>query len=112
MLWIRVAAVLGFLGVALGAFGAHALKERLEGFGLDAYKTGVLYHLVHAPVVLALGAMDRGSVDLAAGLLTGGVVLFSGSLYAMAITRVRKLGIVTPFGGLCMLGGWVVVAVS
>lgn len=113
MWWIRVAAVLGFLGVGLGAFGAHALKDRLAEFGADAYKTGVLYHLVHAPAVLALGVYAEQSADhdvaLAAGLLTAGVVLFSGSLYVMAITRIKKLGIITPFGGLAMLAGWAVV---
>ncbi len=115
MFWIRIAAGLGLLGVALGAFGAHALKKRLEAFGLDAYKTGVLYHLVHVPAVLAMGMYQHTThdpqVDLAAGLLVGGILLFSGSLYALAITRIKKLGIITPFGGLLLLAGWAVVLV-
>ena len=112
MFWIRVAALLGFLGVGLGAFGAHALKARLEEFGSDAYRTGVLYHLVHAPAVLALGVHQQATnqnLDLAAGLLTAGIVVFSGSLYAMALTRIKKLGAITPIGGVLLLVGWAIV---
>lgn len=109
MIWIKVAAVLGFLGVTLGAFGAHALKKRVTEERLVAYKTGVTYHLVHAPAVLALGMfghLTKTDMSLPAGLLTAGIVLFSGSLYAMTITGIKKLGIITPIGGLLFLGGW------
>ena len=112
MLWIRIAAVIGVLAVGLGAFGAHALAKRLTDKELSVFKTGVLYHLVHAPALLALGLYgERAGVDVTipASLLTAGVVLFSGSLYALTLTGIRKLGIITPFGGLAFIAGWITV---
>ena len=113
---MRIGAVMGLLAVALGAFGAHALKKRLSESDLEVYKTGVLYHLVHAPAVLALGIYQQAeacdAANMAAALLVGGVALFSGSLYALTLSGVRKLGIITPFGGLAMIAGWLVVAVG
>jgi uncharacterized membrane protein YgdD (TMEM256/DUF423 family) len=103
---IRIAAALCFLAVALGAFGAHSLRSRLEMHGMvDLWNKGVLYHLIHAIAlfVLALyGAANRG----AWWLFFAGIFLFSGSLYAMALTNLRWLGAVTPLGGLCFLAGW------
>jgi uncharacterized membrane protein YgdD (TMEM256/DUF423 family) len=103
---IRIAAALCFLAVALGAFGAHSLRSRLEMHGMvDVWNKGVLYHLIHAIAlfVLALyGAANRG----AWWLFFAGIFLFSGSLYAMALTNLRWLGAVTPLGGLCFLAGW------
>ena|ERR1700757_79576 len=102
----RIAAALCFLAVALGAFGAHSLKSNLELRGmLDVWNKAVLYHFIHAIAlfVLALyGTVNRG----AWWLLFGGILLFSGSLYLMALTNVRWLGGVTPVGGLCFLAGW------
>jgi len=115
--WILAAAgVLGFLGVALGAFGAHALKPTLEAHGsLEAWRTAVLYQLVHAVALLALavgrGALG-GSAGAAAGCWIAGIALFSGSLYWLALGGPRILGPVTPLGGLCLLAGWAVVAVG
>lgn len=105
---VRVAALLGFSGVALGAFGAHGLRERISPAMLEVYRTGVLYHLIHALAVLglALGAERIRRARIIAALFAGGVVLFSGSLYLLAITGVRALGAVTPFGGLAFLAGW------
>ena len=106
ILLLRIAAGFCFLAVALGAFGAHALKEMLQASGmLDAWNKAVLYHLVHAValVVLALsGAGNRATYFL----LAAGILLFSGSLYTMALTNVRWLGAITPLGGLCFLAGW------
>ena len=103
---LRIAAGFCFLAVALGAFGAHALKGTLEASGLmDAWNKAVLYHLVHAVALLALalnGAGNRASYYL----LAAGILLFSGSLYTMALTNVRWLGAITPVGGLCFLAGW------
>lgn len=103
---VRIAAGFAFLGVALGAFGAHALKTTLQASGMmDAWNKAVLYHLVHAVALVALalsGAGNRASYFL----LAAGIVLFSGSLYTMALTNVRALGAVTPLGGLCFLAGW------
>jgi uncharacterized membrane protein YgdD (TMEM256/DUF423 family) len=102
----RIAAGLCFLAVALGAFGAHGLKQTLETSGmLDVWNKAVLYHFVHAIALLALalyGAANRG----AWWLLFAGIFIFSGSLYIMALTNLRWLGAITPFGGLCFLAGW------
>ena len=103
---IRIAAGFCFLAVALGAFGAHALKASLEASGMmDAWNKAVLYHLVHAVALVALslsGAGNRATYFL----LAAGIVLFSGSLYTMALSNVRWLGAITPLGGLCFLVGW------
>jgi uncharacterized membrane protein YgdD (TMEM256/DUF423 family) len=105
-LYFRIAATLCFLAVALGAFGAHALRSTIEGNGLlDAWNKAVLYHFVHAIALLVLalfGAVKRGPWLL----LFVGIILFSGSLYAMALTNVHVIGAITPFGGLCFLVGW------
>ena len=106
ILLFRIAAVLCFLAVALGAFGAHSLKSTLEGRGmLDVWNKAVLYHFIHAIALLVLallGPINRG----AWWLLFAGIFLFSGSLYLMALTNLRWLGLVTPVGGLCFLAGW------
>jgi uncharacterized membrane protein YgdD (TMEM256/DUF423 family) len=103
---IRIAAGFCFLAVALGAFGAHALKTTLQASGMmDAWNKAVLYHLVHAVALLALalnGAGNRASYYL----LAAGILLFSGSLYTMALSNLRWLGAITPIGGLCFLAGW------
>jgi uncharacterized membrane protein YgdD (TMEM256/DUF423 family) len=113
---LRIGAVLGFLGVALGAFGAHALKDRLSPAALQIWNTAVLYHLLHAVALLALGLYARtaGGADVktAAGLFLAGVAVFSGSLYALALSGIKPLGAVTPIGGLCFLAGWAWLAVK
>ena len=108
----RIAAVLCFLAVALGAFGAHWLKPTLEANSLvDVWNKAVLYHFMHAIALLALalfGTTNRG----AWWLLFAGIIIFSGSLYVMALTNVRWLGAVTPLGGLCFLAGWAWLVIS
>ena len=103
---LRVGAALCFAAVALGAFGAHALKATLQSSGmLDVWNKAVLYHFLHGVALVALalyGARNRPTYFL----LVAGIVLFSGSLYAMALTNVRWLGAITPLGGLCFLAGW------
>ena len=107
-------AVFGFLGVAAGAFGAHALRGRLSPEFLQVFETGARYQLIHALalVLVALVAERRpGRLAAAAGwLFTAGIVLFSGSLYALALTGTRAWGAVTPLGGLCFLAGWALLA--
>ncbi|MEA3187244.1 MAG: hypothetical protein QOD99_1074 [Chthoniobacter sp.] len=106
----RIAAALGFLAVAFGAFGAHALKGSLGASGMTGvWEKAVLYHLVHAVVLLLLATRDPVPV-LAWILLCAGVLVFSGSLYLLAFTGLRWLGAVTPLGGLCLLGGWLALA--
>lgn len=109
---------LGFSGVALGALGAHAVKSAVRELPdaadrLGWWELGARYHLVHALAVGLAAVMAAHVVDrlprLAAGLFAVGVALFSGSLYLMALTGLRGLGAVTPFGGLAFLAGWAVL---
>ena len=104
----------GFLGVALGAFGAHALKTRLSPDLLAAFETGVRYQMFHvfALVAAAWGwARWPGRLfSVAGGLFLAGIVIFSGSLYLLAFTGARWLGAVTPLGGLAFLAGWLCLA--
>lgn len=113
-LGLFLAGVTGFLGAALGAFGAHGLKKRLAGtpdgeLRLAWWQTGAQYHLVHA---LAIGLAGAAGSTLAGWLLLAGILLFSGSLYLMALTGRRALGAVTPIGGLLMLAGWLAIAAA
>ncbi|HEY4187643.1 MAG TPA: DUF423 domain-containing protein [Polyangia bacterium] len=112
--WLpSLAGLLGFSGVALGAFGAHALKARLSPEYLEIYKTGVFYQLVHAVALLAItGFQERlRAPRLTVALFTAGVVIFSGSLYILSLSGVRLWGAVTPFGGLSLLAGWLTIVV-
>lgn len=105
-------AINGFLAVALGAFGAHGLKDRLSTANMAVYETAAHYHLVHAVALLAV-ALVPGSFKLikAAGwLFVAGILLFSGSLYVLSVTDVKLWGAVTPFGGIAFLGGWLCLA--
>lgn len=108
------AGVAGFLGVALGAFGAHALKTRLPPDMLAIFETGVRYQMYHVfALVAAAWAWARWPVRVftAAGILfVVGILVFSGSLYLLAFTGVRALGAVTPLGGLAFLAGWLCLA--
>src|SRR5438874_6168596 len=109
--FLLIGAVLGFLGVAFGAFGAHALKSRLSPEMLAVFETGVRYQMYHAFAVLIVAAAighagDARLLFLAGWCFAAGVVLFSGSLYALTLTGVGMLGAITPFGGLLFLAGW------
>lgn len=114
--WIVVGAVLAFLGVAAGAFGAHALEGRVSRDLVRVFETGARYHLVHALALTFVGLASARWTDplwTAAGwLFVVGVVVFSGSLYALALTGVRWLGAVTPLGGVAFLAGWLAVAAA
>ena len=114
----RLTLVLGaafmFVAVALGAFGAHALKGRLTPDMTSVWQTAVQYHAWHALALFALGLLmlhfpERAGLGLAAWLFVAGILLFSGSLYALALMGVRGLGAVTPFGGVAFLAGWAVL---
>jgi uncharacterized membrane protein YgdD (TMEM256/DUF423 family) len=110
-----VAPLLMFVAVAAGAFGAHALKSRLAPDMLSTWQTAVLYHALHAlglfgVALLMLHWPERSDLSLAAWLMIAGIVLFSGSLYALALSGIRPLGMITPFGGLSFLLAWLVVA--
>jgi len=108
MTMIRITAALCFLAVALGAFGAHALRSTLETRGmLDVWNKAVLYHFIHAIALFALALYGTAN-RVAWWLLFAGIFLFSGNLYVMALIPQWRdwLGAVTPFGGLCFLAGW------
>ena len=108
----RIAAAFCLLAVGLGAFGAHALKASLQSNGmLDVWNKAVLYHFLHALALVVLALHSTGN-RVAYFLLVAGIVFFSGSLYAMALTNVRWLGAITPIGGLCFLAGWAWLIVS
>jgi len=113
-LFFALGCLSGFLGVALGAFGAHALKERLDAELLATFEVGVRYQMVHALALLAVGwACTRwpGTLVNASGwLFVAGSVIFSGSLYALSLTGLRWLGAITPLGGLGLLAGWLCLA--
>ena len=110
------AALAGFAGVALGAFAAHGLRASLAPGMLTVFETAVRYQMYHAFALVAAAwgwaRWQRREFTLAGILFAAGIVLFSGSLYALAFTGVRSLGAVTPVGGLAFLGGWLVFAWS
>ena len=107
-----IAAILGLLGVALGAFGAHGLQGVLEAnHTVEVWRTAVLYHLVHA-VMLYVVAGRTPLRAFACWCFGAGIVLFSGSLYVLAITHLRWLGAITPFGGASFLAGWLCLAIG
>jgi uncharacterized membrane protein YgdD (TMEM256/DUF423 family) len=116
MNWTAVGAVFMALAVAMGAFGAHALKERLDEYSQGVYEKAVFYHCIHGLGILLVAALTRTGILSASGearvgwLMALGIVLFSGSLYALAISGVRILGAVTPFGGVAFILGWAVLA--
>lgn len=108
----RIAAALCLLAVGLGAFGAHALKANLESHGmLEVWNKAVLYHFLHALALIVLAFHGAGN-RIACFLILGGIVFFSGSLYALALTHIRWLGAITPIGGLCFLAGWAWLIIS
>ncbi len=110
-LTLKLAALFGFLSVALGAFAAHGLKGSIEANMLEAFKTGVTYQMFHALTLLLLVPLlwrrsESRSLQLAIIAFVAGIILFSGSLYVMAITGIRWLGIITPIGGVSFLFAW------
>src|SRR5690606_15133873 len=109
MFWVKASGLVGALGVLLGAFGAHALRARLSAEMMSVFSTASLYHLVHAPVLLAIAlhAKSTGSsARLTCSLFTAGITCFSGSLYLLATTGTRGLGAITPLGGLLLTAAW------
>ena len=109
-LFLIIGAASAAIAVMIGAFGAHALKARLTPELLAVFETGARYHLVHALAVIAVGLLmtRNGHLALTAAgwLLIAGTVVFSGSLYVLALSGVRWLGAITPFGGAAMIAGW------
>ncbi len=115
-LWIAGAAMAG-LSVAIGAFGAHALRARIEPARMATFETAVQYHLLHALALLAaatlMGRVQSQSLLLASGwFFAAGIFFFSGSLYALAITGITWLGAITPLGGVAFIAGWLCLGMA
>jgi uncharacterized membrane protein YgdD (TMEM256/DUF423 family) len=114
--WTQLAALLLAAAVMLGAFGAHGLRPRLDAYHLDVYERAVFYHFVHALGLLVVSLLPRmnvlpsATVNLVALLFTVGILLFSGSLYLLAVTGARTLGIFAPFGGISFIAAWLTLA--
>ena len=116
-LFVTLGSILMMVAVAVGAFGAHALKSRLAPDKLKVYEVGVQYHIAHALGLILVGLLvnqfpEAGIIVTGGWFLLAGIVLFSGSLYVLSMVKARFLGPVTPLGGLCFMIGWVLVAVG
>jgi len=116
MRWSGVGAVLLGLAVIMGAFGAHGLRDKLDAYSMDVYQKAVFYQFIHALGILIVPLFIRADVltipggELICWLLFAGIVIFSGSLYVLALTGVSWLGAITPIGGLCFIVGWALLA--
>lgn len=115
--YVKIGAVAAFLSVAIGAFGAHGLEGRISADDLEVYRTGVLYQMFHSLGILLIAALSdklhsRRLTQWACRLLLIGIVLFSGSLYVLAISGVKVLGAITPLGGVAFLAGWICLALA
>ena len=116
MNWSAIAALFLALAVGLGAFGAHGLRSRLDPEMMDIYKTAVLYHFLHALCMLIVsvlpktGTFSEAGADIICWLLLAGILIFSGSLYLLAVTGTRMLGAITPIGGVAFIAAWVLLA--
>ena len=116
MNWSATGAIALALGVILGAFGAHGLRSRLDAYLMSIYEKAVFYHFIHGLGILIVsllpkaGALSQSGAQWVCGLLLTGILIFSGSLYALAITGNRILGAITPIGGVSFIAGWCVLA--
>jgi uncharacterized membrane protein YgdD (TMEM256/DUF423 family) len=110
--WLIISGISGFLAVALGAFGAHGFKNALPPEMMDAYKTGVLYHLIHSAVLLVISLKNDSRFYTSAFFFLTGIILFSFSLYLYAISGITAFAIITPFGGISLLIGWLFIIIG
>ncbi len=116
MNWSATGAIALALGVILGAFGAHGLRGRLDAYLMSVYEKAVFYHFIHALGILIVsllpktGVVGQAAANWTCGLLLAGIAIFSGGLYALAISGYRGLGAITPVGGLSFIAGWLVLA--
>jgi len=114
--WLLSAAISGFLSVALGAFGAHSLKNVLDEYGKSIYEKAVIYQMFHTLALLAVGLLQHhskeSSFSIAGWGFLIGILLFSGTLYLLAISGIKWLGMITPLGGVAFLVGWIFLLFS
>ena len=115
-IFLLLGSINAMLAVLLGAFAAHGLRDRLSDQLLSSFQTGVQYHFYHALGLIAVGLIamhiSTNGIRLSGWLMFAGILLFSGSLYALALTGIRQLGMITPLGGICFSLGWAVLAVA
>lgn len=115
-MFLPVACVFGFLAVALGAFGAHGLKDILDDYSMGVYKTAVDYQFYHSLALLAVGLLSRSSnpalLKYSGCAFSFGILVFSGTLYALAFTKIKWLGAITPIGGVSFMVGWVLLGIA
>ena len=118
MNWSATGALLLGFAVMLGAFGAHGLRNRLDVYSIGVYERAVFYHFVHAlglliaSLLLRTGALSQSAGQWVCTLLLAGVLIFSGSLYILAVTGMRWLGAITPIGGLSFIAAWLLLALA
>ena len=116
MNWAAIGAVMMALAVGMGAFGAHGLRNRLDAYSMSVYEKAVFYHFVHALGILLVSLLARTNAISVAGqarvawLLLIGIMIFSGSLYALALSGIRILGAITPLGGISFIAAWILLA--
>ena len=110
--WIIICAVSGFTAVAIGAFGAHGLREKLSAKMIEVYKTGVIYQFIHTLVILILSLTNYIKQKIASIFFLAGIILFSFSLYLYSTTGIRTFAMITPIGGVCFLLGWLWIIVE
>ncbi|MED1643297.1 DUF423 domain-containing protein [Brevibacillus agri] len=115
-LFLLLGSISGFLSVALGAFGAHALKEKLDEYSLGIFHTGVTYQTTHALALVLVALLlkwypDSSGLVWAGWCFAAGTLIFSGSLYTLAMTGIKVLGAITPIGGVLFLAGWALLAI-
>jgi uncharacterized membrane protein YgdD (TMEM256/DUF423 family) len=115
--FIIIGAINAFLAVAFGAFGAHGLKDKLDAHYLEIWKTSVTYQMFHAlgilVIAMLLGKVATSSLFTWSGwLMLAGIILFSGSLYILSLTKIGILGAITPIGGVCFLAAWILIVVG
>jgi len=110
--WIIIGGISGFLGVALGAFGAHVLEPKLSAEMINIYNKGILYHLIHSVVILSIALTGKERFYKCALFFTIGIILFSFSLYLYATTQILTFALITPLGGLGFLVGWLLIFIE
>lgn len=114
--WLISGAAFALLSVALGAFGAHALKDTLDTYSKDIYQTAVQYQMFHSLALLAVGVLQQifrqANFDWAGYAFLAGILLFSGSLYLLAVTGIKGLGTITPVGGVAFVAGWTILIIK
>ncbi|MGI8958462.1 MAG: DUF423 domain-containing protein [Bryobacteraceae bacterium] len=116
MNWTAIGALLMALAVGMGAFGAHGLRNRLDAYSMSVYEKAVFYHFLHSLGILLVSLLARANAISIPGqarvawLLLAGIIIFSGSLYALALSGTRILGAITPIGGIAFIAGWLLLA--